>query len=243
MIILPAIDIHNGNCVRLLKGDFNTSHVVADSYMDTAKKFEKSGAEWIHMVDLDGAKSGKPVNTDIFIDVAKNTSLKVEVGGGIRNFESVEHYINNGISRVILGSIALKDPEFVKQCVDKFGEKVAVGIDAKNDLVAVEGWLQCSEVNFIDLAREMASVGVSDIIYTDISKDGTLEGVSAENLDLLNKSVDCNITASGGVHNMDDIVKCSDMKLYGTICGKSLYERTLNLKEAIDYCRGVYNAC
>lgn len=239
MIILPAIDIHNGNCVRLLKGDFNTSHIVADSYMDTAKKFEKSGAEWIHMVDLDGAKSGKPVNTDIFIDVAKNTSLKVEVGGGIRNFESVEHYINNGISRVILGSIALKDPEFVKQCVDKFGEKIAVGIDAKNDLVAVEGWLQCSEVNFIDLAREMASVGVSDIIYTDISKDGTLEGVSAENLDLLNKSVDCNITASGGVHNMDDIVKCSNMKLYGTICGKSLYEGTLDLKEAIDYCRGV----
>lgn len=169
----------------------------------------------------------------------KNTSLKVEVGGGIRNFESVEYYINNGISRVILGSIALKDPEFVKQCVDKFGEKIAVGIDAKNDLVAVEGWLQCSEVNFIDLAREMASVGVSDIIYTDISKDGTLEGVSAENLDLLNKSVDCNITASGGVHNMDDIVKCNDMKLYGTICGKSLYEGTLNLKEAIDYCRGV----
>ena len=105
--------------------------------------------------------------------------------------------------------------------------------------MAVEGWLQCSEVNFIDLASEMASVGVSDIIYTDISKDGTLEGVSAENLDLLNKSVNCNITASGGVHNMDDIVKCSDMKLYGTICGKSLYEGTLNLKEAIDYCRGV----
>lgn len=239
MIILPAIDIHNGNCVRLLKGDFNTSHIVSENYKDTAKKFEKDGAEWIHMVDLDGAKSGKPVNSDIFINVAKNTNLKVEIGGGIRTIENVKYYIDNGISRVILGSVALKNPEFVKICVDNFGDKIAVGIDAKDDMVATEGWLESSEVNFIDLAKKMCSVGVSNIIYTDISKDGTLEGISAENLDLLNKTVDCDITASGGVRNMEDIVQCKKVGLYGTICGKSLYEKTLNLKEALDYCRGV----
>lgn len=239
MIILPAIDIHNGNCVRLLKGDFNTSHIVSENYKDTAKKFEKDGAEWIHMVDLDGAKSGKPVNSDIFINVAKNTNLKVEIGGGIRTIENVKYYIDNGISRVILGSVALKNPEFVKICVDNFGDKIAVGIDAKDDMVATEGWLESSEVNFIDLAKKMCSVGVSNIIYTDISKDGTLEGISAENLDLLNKTVDCDITASGGVRNMEDIVQCKKIGLYGTICGKSLYEKTLNLKEALDYCRGV----
>lgn len=239
MIILPAIDIHNGNCVRLLKGDFNTSHIVSENYKDTAKKFEKDGAEWIHMVDLDGAKSGKPVNSDIFINVAKNTNLKVEIGGGIRTIENVKYYIDNGISRVILGSVALKNPEFVKICVDNFGDKIAVGIDAKDDMVATEGWLESSEVNFIDLAKKMCSVGVSNIIYTDISKDGTLEGISAENLDLLNKTVDCDITASGGVRNMEDIVQCKKIGIYGTICGKSLYEKTLNLKEALDYCRGV----
>jgi len=234
MIILPAIDIKDGNCVRLYKGDFSTTEKVADNYMKTAKSFEESGAKWIHMVDLDGAKSGKPVNNDIFIDVAKKTNLKVELGGGIRTLDTIEYYIQNGISRVILGSVALKNPQIVKDAVREYGDRIAVGIDALNGMVAVEGWLDGSEVSYISLAKEMVSIGVKYIIFTDISKDGTLEGVNLEQLNALNEAVDCNIIASGGVRNIDDIKKCMELKLYGTICGKSIYKGTLNLKEAIN---------
>ena len=233
MIILPAIDIKDCNCVRLFKGDFSTVETVAENYMDTAKSFELDGASWIHTVDLDGAKEGKPVNNEIFIDIAKNTNLKVELGGGIRNLETVEYYIQNGISRVILGSIALKNPGIVKDAVKEYGDKIAVGIDAKEEMVAVEGWLDSSSVNYIDLAKEMANIGVKYIIFTDISKDGTLSGVNAEQLKKLSISVNANIIASGGVHTIEDIKICKEMNLYGTICGKSIYKGTLNLKEAI----------
>lgn len=233
MIILPAIDIKDGNCVRLFKGDFSTVETVAENYMDTAKSFELDGSSWIHTVDLDGAKEGKPVNNEIFIDIAKNTNLKVELGGGIRNLETVEYYIQNGISRVILGSIALKNPGIVKDAVKEYGDKIAVGIDAKEEMVAVEGWLDSSSVNYIDLAKEMSDIGVKYIIFTDISKDGTLSGVNAEQLKKLSVSVNANIIASGGVHTIEDIKICKEMNLYGTICGKSIYKGTLNLKEAI----------
>ncbi len=235
MIILPAIDIKDGNCVRLFKGNFETVEKVAVDYMKTAKSFIEAGAEWIHMVDLDGAKDGKPVNNDIFIDVAKNTSLKVELGGGIRNLDTVEYYISNGIERVILGSVALKNPQIVKDAVKEYGERIAVGIDALNEMVAVEGWLDDSQVNYIDLAKEMTAMGVKYIIFTDISKDGTLSGVNLEQLEKLNKSVDCNIIASGGVHTIEDIKNCKALNLYGTICGKSIYKGTLDLREAVEF--------
>lgn len=236
MVILPAIDIKDGNCVRLLKGDFATVHKVAESYMDTARSFEEAGASWIHTVDLDGAKEGKPVNGDIFLDIAKNTDLKVEVGGGIRSLDTVEHYISRGISRVILGSVALKNPQIVTDAVKEYGEKIAVGIDAKNGIVAAEGWLESSQVNYIDLALEMIKAGVKNIIFTDISKDGTLSGVNAEQLSAIKNAAGdrCNIIASGGVHNIDDIKVCKKMGLYGAICGKSIYSGTLDLKEAIE---------
>lgn len=236
MIILPAIDIKDGNCVRLLKGDFATVHKVAESYMDTAKGFEAAGASWIHMVDLDGAKEGKPVNGEIYIDVVKNTGLKVEVGGGIRSLDTAEYYISRGISRVILGSAALKNPKIVIDAVKEYGEKIAVGIDAMNGIAAAEGWLEASRVNYIDLALEMIKAGVKNIIFTDISKDGTLSGVNAEQLSALKNAAGdkCNITASGGVHNIEDIKICKKMGLYGAICGKSLYSGTLDLKEAIE---------
>lgn len=236
MIILPAIDIKDGNCVRLLKGDFATVHKVAESYMDTAKSFEAAGASWIHMVDLDGAKEGKPVNGEIYIDVVKNTGLKVEVGGGIRSLDTAEYYISRGISRVILGSAALKNPKIVIDAVKEYGEKIAVGIDAMNGIAAAEGWLEASRVNYIDLALEMIKAGVKNIIFTDISKDGTLSGVNAEQLSALKNAAGdkCNITASGGVHNIEDIKICKKMGLYGAICGKSLYSGTLDLKEAIE---------
>ncbi|MDE6781488.1 MAG: 1-(5-phosphoribosyl)-5-[(5-phosphoribosylamino)methylideneamino]imidazole-4-carboxamide isomerase [Ruminococcus sp.] len=237
MIILPAIDIKDGNCVRLFKGDFSTVEKVASDYLETAKSFENAGAEWIHMVDLDGAKEGKPVNTKIYTDVAEKTSLKVEVGGGIRSLETIQEYLNMGISRVILGSVALKNPKLVRDAVEKFGsEKIVVGIDAMNGMVATEGWLETSDVNYIDLANQMIKSGVKYFIFTDISKDGTLSGVNKEQLQALADGTEnCNIIASGGVHTMADIIACKEMGLYGTICGKSIYKGTLNLKDAVEY--------
>ena len=182
MIILPAIDIQDGTCVRLVKGDFATSHKVAEDYRKTAAGFVAAGASWIHMVDLDGARAGEPKNAELFLDVAKNTPLKVELGGGIRSLDTVEAYLKGGISRVILGSIALKNPQIVKDAVKEYGERIAVGIDAKNGMVAVEGWLDSSSVDYLSLAKEMAAVGVQYIIYTDISRDGTLSGVNTEQL-------------------------------------------------------------
>lgn len=236
MVILPAIDIINGQCVRLNKGDYATAEKVADSYLETALSFEKAGAEWIHMVDLDGAKAGKPVNAKIYNDVADKTRLKVEVGGGIRNIETIDEYLNMGISRVILGSAALKNPALVKEAVARFGsEKIVVGIDAKNGFVATEGWLETSDVNYIDLANKMIEYGVKYFIFTDISKDGMLSGVNAEQLQALYDATKgrANIVASGGVHTIEDIRICKKMGLYGTICGKSLYSGTLDLSEAV----------
>ncbi|MBQ8926902.1 MAG: 1-(5-phosphoribosyl)-5-[Oscillospiraceae bacterium] len=235
MIILPAIDIKDGSCVRLVRGDYGTAHKVAEDYMQTARSFAAAGAEWIHMVDLDGAKDAKPVNTDIFLDVARNTPLKVEVGGGIRTMETMELYLSAGVSRVILGSVALKDPALVERAVQEYGERIAVGIDAKNGFVAVEGWLDASSVDYITLAREMEKMGVQTVIFTDISKDGTLSGVNAQQLSALHDAVSMNVIASGGVHTMEDIRICQKMGLYGTIAGKSLYQGTLDLAEAVAY--------
>ncbi len=238
MVILPAIDIKDGNCVRLFKGDFSTVEKVASDYLETALGFQKAGAQWIHMVDLDGAKEGRPVNTKIYTDVAEKTALKVELGGGIRSLETIEEYLKMGITRVILGSAALKDPKLVSKAVEKFGsEKIVVGIDAVDGMVATEGWLEASDVNYIDLANEMAAAGVRYFIFTDISKDGTLSGVNIGQLKALYDGIpkDCNIIASGGVHTMVDIIACKEMGLYGTICGKSIYKGTLDLREAVEY--------
>lgn len=237
MIIFPAIDIIDGKPVRLYKGDFSTAHQVAEDALQTAFDFEKNGAQWIHMVDLDGSLQKKRVNHQIFIDVANQTNLKVEIGGGIRTIEDIDFYANHKISRVILGSVALKNPALVEQAVKEFGSLIAVGIDAKNGYVATEGWTEGSDTHFIDLARQMEAMGVETIIYTDISKDGTLSGPNAEQLVELNKAVSCNITASGGVTNIQDIITLRDNQLYGAICGKSLYEGTLSLAEAVEVCK------
>lgn len=237
MVILPAIDIKDGNVVRLFKGDYATVEKVADNFLETAKSFEAAGAEWIHMVDLDGAKEGRPVNTKIYTEVVEKTHLKVELGGGIRSLETIGEYLKLGISRVILGSAALKNPRLVKDAVEKFGsEKIIVGIDAKDGLVATEGWLETSDVNYVDLANKMIDYGVKYFIFTDISKDGTLSGVNAEQLKALRDGTrgECKIIASGGVHTIEDIRICRDMGLYGTICGKSIYTGSLDLKQAIE---------
>ncbi|MCH5324939.1 MAG: 1-(5-phosphoribosyl)-5-[(5-phosphoribosylamino)methylideneamino]imidazole-4-carboxamide isomerase [Eubacterium sp.] len=234
MVILPAIDIKDGKCVRLLRGDYSTAHTVAESYMDTALKFKAAGAEWIHMVDLDGAKDANQPNKDIFVDVAENSGLKVEVGGGIRTLDTVEMYLSAGISRVIIGSAAVKNPDLVKFAVMEYKDRIAVGIDAKDGYVATEGWLEQSDVHFVELAREMERVGVKYIIFTDISRDGTLSGVNLEQLKAINESCGCNIIASGGVHLLKDITDCKALGLYGAICGKSIYQGTLDLAQAIE---------
>jgi len=237
MIIFPAIDIKCGECVRLFKGDFSTVQKVAESPIETAKSFFDCGAEWIHMVDLDGALDSTPQNSQIFIDVAKNSGLKVEVGGGIRSMETIEFYLENGISRVILGSAALSNPELVIASCKKYGDKIAVGIDARNRFVAANGWLDTSKVDFIDLAKSVEQAGVGCIIFTDISKDGTLSGPNISQLDEINNATQCNIIASGGIKNIDDIYSLKSMNLYGAICGKSIYSGSLLLKEAIKVCR------
>ena len=237
MIIFPAIDIIDGKPVRLFKGDFSTVEQVAEDALQTAQGFVDAGAEWIHMVDLDGSVQKKRVNHQVFVDVANQTSLKVELGGGIRTMQDIDYYANNGISRVILGSVALKNPALVKEAVKEFGDLIAVGIDAKNGLVATEGWTEGSDTFYIDLARQMEDMGVKTIIYTDISKDGTLTGPNIEQLTTLNKAVSCDITASGGVTNIDDIIALKDKGLYGAICGKSIYKGTLDLKQAVEVCK------
>ncbi len=233
LTILPAIDIKDGTCVRLLKGDFATAEKVAEDPLETAKRFEESGAEWLHMVDLDGAKDAVPRNRDIFVQIAARTALRVEVGGGIRTMETVDYYLQNGIERVILGSAAVKDPAFVREAVQKYGPRVAVGIDAKNGFVAAEGWLDTSEVDYLDLAREMEKIGVQYLIFTDISKDGTLSGPNLAQLKTLSEAVSCEIIASGGICDIGDIRAVKELGVYGAICGKSLYKGTLDLREAI----------
>lgn len=237
MVILPAVDIMDGKPVRLYKGDFSTAHQVAEGALKTALDFEKTGAEWIHMVDLDGSLMKKRVNEKIFLSVAENTALKVEVGGGIRTMQDIDFYISSGISRVILGSVALKYPELVKKAVNAYGDKIAVGIDAKNGYAAAEGWTQTSDIYFTDLAKKMEQCGVKTIIYTDISKDGTLSGPNLEQLDEINSAVSCDIIASGGVTDIDDIKALKSLGLYGAICGKSIYSGSLDLKQALEVCK------
>ena len=237
MIILPAIDIKDGECVRLVKGEYTTAHKVAENAIDTANVFENAGTKWLHMVDLNGAKAAEPVNAELIFNVLKNCGLKLEIGGGIRTIKTIDFYIQNGITRVILGSAALNNPALISEAVEKYGDRIAVGIDALNGFVSAEGWTKTSKVNYIDLAKQMEQVGVKYIIFTDISRDGTLTGPNLAMLNQLNDAVSCNIIASGGVSNIKDIANLLDLNLYGAICGKAVYSGDLKLKEAIELCK------
>lgn len=233
MIILPAIDIKDGNCVRLLKGDYSTAHQVCESPYKAAEQFAQAGATWMHMVDLDGAKDARLVNADLIADVAKSSGLSVEVGGGIRSMEAVDYYLSRGINRVILGSAAVKDQQFVVDAVKNYGDKIVVGIDAKDGMVRAEGWLDNSDINYIELAKRMEDVGVKTIVFTDIDQDGTLAGPNLKQLDDLTHEVSCNIIASGGVAVLKDIINLFELNIYGAICGKAIYSGTIDLKQAI----------
>lgn len=234
MIVIPAIDIKDGSCVRLMMGDYATAHKVAEDPAAAAQDFYNQGASWLHMVDLDGAKDGKRVNEETILGVRGAVTMKIEVGGGIRDLDAVEFYLKNGIDRVILGSAAVKNPAFVKEAVKKYGERVAVGIDAKDGIVRAEGWTDDAEVGFIELAKRMENIGVSKIIFTDISKDGMLSGQNLNQLDELKTAVSCDIIASGGVGNLKDIINLAELDIYGAIAGKAVYTGDLDLRAAIE---------
>ena len=237
MIVIPAIDIKGGKCVRLLRGDYSTAAQVADDAEQTARSFREAGARWLHVVDLDGAKDAKPANSELIFRILTAFGGLVEVGGGIRSMETIDFYLSNGISRVILGTAALRDPGLVEAAVQKYGEKIAVGIDAKNGMTAGNGWLETSSVNYIEMAKRMEKMGVTHIVFTDIGRDGTLAGPNLEMLQKLADSVNCHIIASGGVGSLNDIADIAKLHLYGVICGKSLYSGNVDLACAVELCR------
>lgn len=231
MEIIPAIDLKNGCAVRLLKGEMDSAKIYSNDPSEFAKKFEDLGAKRLHIVDLDGAFAGDSVNFSVVEKIAKNTNLKMQIGGGIRNEQRIKDYLNLGVDRVILGSIALKNPNFVKEVAKKY--KIVVGIDAKDGFVAVEGWAEVSKMKATDLAKLYADAGVEAIIATDISKDGTLSGVNLEFTSQIAKSSGIATIASGGVANLEDIEKivvCGDIS--GVIIGKAYYEGKIDLKKA-----------
>ncbi len=233
MNIIPAIDLIGGQAVRLMEGDYNKVTVYSDTPWEVAKDFENSGAKFLHIVDLDGAKEGSTANFDIIRRIVAQTGLSVEVGGGIRNMETVKKYIEIGVDRVIIGTAAVTDPEFLKNAVEAYPDHVAVGIDIKDGMVAIKGWTEVSALTCFDFCESVQNLGVRTIICTDISKDGMMSGTNLELYQKLSKQFKLNIIASGGVSTMEDVRRLAEMKLYGAILGKALYTRAIDLSEAI----------
>ncbi|MDQ1144406.1 phosphoribosylformimino-5-aminoimidazole carboxamide ribotide isomerase [Bacillus sp. SORGH_AS 510] len=233
-IIYPAIDMRGGNCVRLLQGDYDKETIYGDSPFDMARSFAANGAEWIHMVDLDGAKDGKRVNDRFVIEAAQKLNVKIQIGGGIRSEEDILHYLNNGVDRVIIGSIAVSNPEFAMDMIKKYGGKIAIGIDAKNGYVATHGWLDTSELRAIDLGKRFADAGADTFIFTDIATDGTLSGPNIEAVCQMAEVTGKNVIASGGVSSLEDLkALASEKGISGAIVGKALYENRFTLEEAL----------
>lgn len=235
--IYPAIDIRGGKCVRLLQGDYEQETVYGESPLAVARSFYQEGAKWIHMVDLDGAKEGRPVHMDLILQVKKELPLKVQVGGGIRSQEDVEHYLENGVDRIILGSSAISDPAFTKQMLQQYGSRVAIGIDSRNSYVAVDGWTKTSEVHVDTLALELVENGAETFIFTDISKDGTLAGPNIKAISDLARLTEKEVIASGGVSRLDDIEMLNSRThagVSGVIIGKALYTKAFSLSEVLD---------
>ena len=234
MNIFPAIDLYEGAAVRLFKGDYDQMTIYDKNPLNIAKKFEECGAEYLHMVDLEGAKTGLTPNLETIENIVKNTSLFVELGGGIRSMETVDKYLSIGVSRVILGTAAITDEAFLDEALAKYGEKIAVGVDIRDGYVAIKGWTEKSQYTFEDFCKKMQDKGVKTIICTDISKDGAMKGTNRELYKQLNSALSLDIIASGGVSSMDDIVALREMELYGAIIGKAYYTNAIDLKEAIE---------
>ena len=234
MIIFPAIDLFDGQAVRLFKGDYSQMTIYDKNPVNTALIFKNSGAEWIHIVDLQGAKSGEAVNFDVITKIHDTCKLKCEVGGGIRDLKMIERYVNSGIDRVILGTSAIKE-NFVSEAINNFGsEHIAVGVDIRDGFVAVKGWQENSGLEAFDFCRKMQDSGVKVIICTDISRDGAMKGTNTKLYESMSKILDLNIIASGGVSSLEDVKNLAKMNLYGAIIGKAYYTGAINITDAIE---------
>ena len=234
MILLPAIDMKDGRCVRLKKGDFDTVHQVASSALETARRFADAGAAWVHMVDLDGARDGTRKNFPFIYEVIQQSGLKVELGGGIKSIPDLITVVESGVARAVIGSAAVTHPEVVTYALSQWGaDRVAVGIDCLNGKVRTAGWEEDAGLEAVDFAKRMEALGVKTIVYTDIATDGMLAGPSYAQLAALQQAVDCRIVASGGVTTLDDIKRLRDMGLYGAIVGKAYYTGAVDLALAV----------
>ena len=238
MDLFPAIDLRGGQAVRLLKGDYEQMTVYSSSPVEVAKSFKAAGAEFLHLVDLDGAKDGGTPNAELIAQIVAESGLKVEVGGGIRSMEVVERYLSCGVMRVILGSAAVTDPAFLEQAVKKHGEKIAVGVDLRDGAVAIHGWTEKSELNGFDFIERLQELGVKTVIVTDISKDGAMQGVNAPLYKELKSRFTPDIIASGGVTDMSDLDALSKIGVRGAILGKSLYTGSIDLAAAVRRMKG-----
>lgn len=234
MIIFPAIDIRNGKCVRLIQGDYNQEKIYSNSPIEIAKKWEEKGAEYIHIVDLDGAKTGQSINNNIIKLIAKEVNIPIQVGGGIRSLNVIKDYLENGISRIIIGTAAIKDEKFLRKAVTIYGNKIAVSIDARNGYVATDGWTETSNVQALDILKQLENIGVSTVVYTDIFKDGMLQGPNLTELKTVNSASTIQVIASGGVSTKEDVFNIKSLQVYGAIIGKALYEGSLTLKTALE---------
>ena len=234
MYIYPAIDLYGGKAVRLYKGDYAQMTVYSDDPVSVAKDFAAAGASHIHLVDLEGAKIGKPANLATIAKIVETTGLFAEVGGGIRDMETVDSYLAIGVSRVILGTAAVKDPDFLQAALAKYGEKIAVGVDLKDGFVAIKGWTETSDLKAEDFFEKMQNLGVRTIICTDISRDGAMKGTNRELYRALSEKFTIDLIASGGVSSMEDVTALAGMKLHGAIIGKAYYIGAIDLKQAVE---------
>lgn len=248
MILFPAIDLKDGNCVRLYKGEMDQATVFNDDPSDQARKFEAAGCEWLHLVDLNGAFAGRPVNGEAVDNILSSVKIPVQLGGGIRDLQTISTWIEKGISRIILGTIALRDPEIVIAAAKEFPGKIAVGIDARGGMVAVEGWAETSDMSAVDLGKKFEDAGVTSIIYTDIDRDGTMEGLNVTGTIDLANALTIPVIASGGVASLDDLKLLNNAAakakgtIEGAISGRALYDGSLDVTEAIAYLKGEKNA-
>lgn len=233
MKIFPAIDMKDGKCVRLTQGDFNKVTVYNNNPLEVAKMWEEKGAEYIHLVDLDGAKEGKSKNMKIIKRILKEVKIPIQIGGGIRDEDKANTLIDIGVSRIILGTIAINNRELLKNLVNKYDEKIVVSVDAKKELVAIEGWNKTSAINSIEFVSDLEGVGVKSIVYTDIAKDGMMKGPNIDVYKKLNNSSNINIIASGGVSTKEDVMKLKEIGIYGCIIGKALYDNKISFDEVI----------
>ncbi len=234
MLIYPAIDLYEASAVRLFKGDYAKMEVYSNNPLEIARDFENCGATHIHIVDLEGAKSGTTPNLETVCNIKQNTGLFCEIGGGIRTMAVIEKYINAGIDRVILGTAAVTKPGFAEEAVAKYGEKIAIGIDIKDGFVAIKGWTEKSEIDAFDFCRRMEGIGVKTVICTDISKDGAMSGTNHELYKKLSEEFQLQIIASGGVSSIEDVKGLRKLDLYGAIIGKAYYTKAIDLREAIE---------